>query len=300
MEILKLFLTKYPFSIKQRIKWLIQNIRFGSLFRIRKYEKSELDSGESPWGVIRKHFHYVSEFYPAAYILKAPVVCATMFDRNTPKHAIKNKLITNAIRRVARDWCLCFNESEYVIESWLSVFGASIQMAESLTKDFSKKMRSSEFIEFGPGLGGAAHFYARYYNARGILFDLPEVTNLRSIIYQSLNESRNINVTFEQITNFDELSKSLKNKKINFISTWAFTESPMEIRESFFEILNNSQAILIISNAKFGQIDNFAYLKNLQQRLHQHLHFSCDLSYLKKAPKYQKKHQLHIFVRKGH
>lgn len=284
IQVVKLVFTKYPLSIKQRIKWLIQNLRFASLFRIRKFEKSELDSGESPWGVIRKHFHFVSEFYPAAYILKAPVVSATMFDRYTPKHAIKNKLITNTISRVARDWCVCFNESEIVIENWLSVFGATIQMAEDLTKDFSRKMRSSEFIEFGPGLGGAAHFYSRYYNARGILFDLPEVTNLRSIIYQSLHESRNTNVTFEQITNFDELSKSSKNKKINFISTWAFTESPMEIRESFFEILNNSQTILIISNAKFGEIDNFAYLKNLQQRLHQHLHFSCDLSYLKKAP----------------
>ena len=202
---------------------------------------------------------------------------------------------------VALEWGDCFNETKEVIESWLSIFGATMERAEQLAPDFPKKMRSYEFIEFGPGLGGAAQLYSRYYNARGTLFDLPEVTNLRSIIYRALSRKKNTHASFEQFTNFDELSQKVKKtNKINFISTWAFTESPMEVRESFFEILNSSQTIMIISNAKFGEIDNFAYLKNLEQRLQHHIHISCDLSYLEKAPGYQKSHQLHIFVQKDY
>ena len=301
VEVIKLFFTGYPFSIKQRFTWLIQNLRFGSFFRKRHFKKSHLDSGENLWSTIRKHFFFVSEFYPVANILKAPVICATMFDRHTPKHAINDKLILETMSMVALEWGDCFNETKEVIESWLSIFGATMERAEQLAPDFPKKMRSSEFIEFGPGLGGAAQLYSRYYNARGTLFDLPEVTNLRSIIYRALSRKKNTHASFEQFTNFDELSQKVKKtNKINFISTWAFTESPMEVRESFFEILNSSQTIMIISNAKFGEIDNFAYLKNLEQRLQHHIHISCDLSYLEKAPGYQKRHQLHIFVQKDY
>ena len=112
--------TKFPLSRKQQINWLVRNLWYGSIFRRRRFDLKAADGESNIWADIGRHFHYVSEYYNSSSILKSPVVSATMFDRNAPKHELLDKDVERTIKGISAEWANCFMEDSNNIENWLS------------------------------------------------------------------------------------------------------------------------------------------------------------------------------------
>ena len=267
-DALRLLLFPYPKSFKKRLKWFLLNLAHGSFFCNRKFPTTtQTDNIKTPWNTIREHFCFVNKYYKSRHILQSPVVCSTMFLKNEPKHKVSNNQINLEIKQIAKEWSSCLNETQSNIENWMSAFGAILMKAEELNPRFIDKMKSSKLIEFGPGLGAMSVLYSRLFQTETFLFDLPELTILRSIIFELLSENGHPGYkSFQQYHDFDTLV-SKKPTRFNFISTWAFTESPIELREKFFPMLQDSETILIVSNKHFGDVDNFAYFKRFIEKI---------------------------------
>ena len=292
---LKFLISPFPSSFKTRLKWCLLNLRYSSFFRIRTVPIPPIDNNSNSWIAYRKQFQLVVEYYEPEYLLKAPIICRTMYVKKAPKHYIMNNQISLHIRQIAKAWSYCFKENQNNLENWISTFGRFLEKAEEYDPKFIDKMNSSMLIEFGPGLGAAAILYSKHFKTKIVLFDLPEVISLRKIIFESLSKNGFIDDnSYEQCSDIDNLLS--KKASTNFISTWAFTETPIELRKKIFPLLQRCKVILIVSNNYYEGVDNFSYLQELSKKLPLHLHFFCDLSFLKSAPNYQKKHQLHLYI----
>ena len=302
MSIFSLLLSKTPNSKKDRLKWFLLNLKYSSIFKLRNFGK-KVSNKDNIWSDYSKHFNYVSEYYPAKNILKAPIVQKTMFNRNAKLQKITSKKILDIIIDISKEIELSFFIPKNTSKAWLSIFGSIIEESNILEPYFENLVSSSFFIEFGPGLGFNAEIFSRLYKTKGILFDLPEIKEVRSIVFEEFNKHTDKDNKKNKPEDFSEI-KSFFNrmttvKKYSFFSTWAFTESPLDIREEFFNIINNSVITLIVSNPNFEDIDNFKYLINLGEKLKNHNHIYRDLGFLKNSPKYLTKHQLHLFINKN-
>ncbi len=302
MSILSLLLSKTPNSNKDKLKWFLLNLKHSSIFKLRNFKK-KISGKENIWSDYSKHFNYISEYYPAKNILKAPIVQKTMFDRNAKLQKINSKKILNTIIDISNEIESSFSISTNTSKSWLSIFGSIIEQSTILEPNFENLVSSSYFVEFGPGLGFNAEIYSRLYKSKGIFFDLPEIKNVRSIVFEEFNKVTNEDNKSKKPEEFSEIKSFLNRvktlQKYSFFSSWAFTESPLDVRKEFFKLINNSIITLIISNPKFEDIDNFEYLLNLGENLKDHRHVYRDLGFLKNSPKYLTKHQLHLFINKN-
>tara|TARA_B100000886_G_C20388376_1_gene477130 strand:+ start:110 stop:1027 length:918 start_codon:yes stop_codon:yes gene_type:complete len=302
LNIFSLFLIKTPNSKIDKLKWFLLNVRYSSIFKIRNFKK-KISKKENIWSDYSKHFNYISEYYPAKNILKAPIVQKTMFDKNAKLQKINSKSVQDTINDISKEIEASFFISKNISKAWLSIFGSIIEQSNILEPDFENLVSSNYFIEFGPGLGFNAEIYSRLFNSRGILFDLPEIKNVRSIVIKEFKKYSDSDNKSKKPEEFSEIKSFLNRvktlQKYSFFSTWAFTESPLDIRKKFFNIINNSVITLIVSNPKFENIDNFEYLNNLGEKLKYHNHIYKDLGFLKNSPKYLKKHQLHLFINKN-
>ena len=302
MSIFSLLLSKTPNSKKDRLKWFLLNLKYSSIFKLRNFGK-KVSNKDNIWSDYSKHFNYVSEYYPAKNILKAPIVQKTMFDKNAKLQKINSKSVQDTINDISKEIEASFFISKNISKAWLSIFGSIIEQSNILEPDFENLVSSNYFIEFGPGLGFNAEIYSRLFNSRGILFDLPEIKNVRSIVIKEFKKYSDSDNKSKKPEEFSEIKSFLNRvktlQKYSFFSTWAFTESPLDIRKKFFNIINNSVITLIVSNPKFENIDNFEYLNNLGEKLNEHKHIYRDLGFLKNSPKYLRKHQLHLFINKN-
>ena len=290
-----------PSSITEKIKWFIFNLRNGAIVKKRKFQSLKNLDRKNIWSDYRKHFHYVSEYYPSKNILKSPVVRKTMFDINAPKQLIKSKPINCAIEEISLGIEKTFSVKKNSSKAWMSNFGLILEEASKLDPNFENLIRANYFVEFGPGLGFNGQLISLLYNSNPIFYDLPEIKNVRSLVlkeYKKFSKQRKqlpdefseINPLFEKINQIP---------KFSFISTWAFTETPVETRNKFLKMINKSQVSLIVSNPKFEDVDNYLYLEHLSKKLINHKHIFRDLGFLKKSPKFLQKHQLHLFLNKN-
>lgn len=151
-----LFTVGFPSSSWQRVRWFFLNLIFGSLVRKRRFPAAHLDSGDNPWGEMRPHFHYVSEYYAPRNILRSPLIQRTMYVANAPRQPFSDTAIQSSVEKTATCWSASFNEKEGNIHNWLTSCGSILQRAEALIPGFADAMRSAPFVEFGPGLSGAA------------------------------------------------------------------------------------------------------------------------------------------------
>ncbi len=302
MSIFSLLLLKTPNSKKDKLKWFLLNLKYSSIFKLRNFKKN-ISKKDNIWSDYSKHFNFVSEYYPAKNILKAPIVQKTMFDKNAKLQKINSIKLKDTINDISNEIKSSFLISKNTSKAWLSIFGSIIEQSKILEPDFENLVSSNYFIEFGPGLGFNAEIYSRLFNSKGILFDLPEIKEVRSIVLEEFNKYSDLSNKSKKPEDFSEIKSFLNRvktlQKYSFLSTWAFTESPLDIRAEFFNIINNSTITLIVSNPNFEEIDNFKYLSNLGEKLKNHNHISRDLGFLKNSPKYLKKHQLHLFIKKN-
>ena len=301
MNTLSLLLINTPSSITGKIKWFFHNLRNGAIIKKRKFIILKTSEKRNIWSDYRKHFHFVSEYYPPKNILKSPVVRKTMFDINAPKQVIRSQQIKSAIEEISLGIEKSFSVKKKLSKAWMSNFGSILEEAINLDQNFENLIRAKYFIEFGPGLGFNGKLISLLYNPTPIFYDLPEITNVRSLVLKEFEKygktNKKISEEFFEINPF--FKKINKVQSFSFISTWAFTETPLELREKFFQIINKSQVALIVSNPKFEDVNNYLYLEHLSKKLINHKHIFRDLGFLKKSPKFLQKHQLHLFLNKN-
>lgn len=226
------------------------------------------------------------------------MILNTMYGSFSPECQIHCKKIKRLVDSLSNRIDAAFNLKVNSSLGCLSTFGALLQKCEELELGILEKMKGQKFIEFGPGLGFASQFYSKLFETNGIHYDLAVVTEVRNLC---LNEYMKHNSDFfiqpEEFEIYENLEEKVSSlDKYSFISTWAFTESPLSVREKFEHIISNSNIALIVSNKIFGGVDNFHYLEDMAGRLKNHKHVKCDLGFLENAPSYKKRHELHLFV----
>ncbi len=268
--------------------------------KLKLSKESNKSDRNQIWSSFEGHFKFVSEYYKPKNILNSPMVQETMYGSFAPLHIINKFEIKNLIYSFSRRIDATFNKGDSSL-GWLSLFGALLERCEELEPGLLERMRGQNFVEFGPGLGFAGQIYSQLFEAKGLNYDLNVVTKVRNLCLKEFNKyNSDLFIEPEEFESIEELEKKvLSLPQYSFISTWAFTESPINVRNKFEKIIANSNTCLIVSNKKFSNISNFKYLQDMSERLPNHKHLKCDLSFLKNAPSFQQKHQLHLFICKN-
>ena len=269
MKALSFLIHKFPKKFSSRLKWGLKNLYYGSLFKVRNIRFDKKSLNESPWEDFKSHFRFVAEYYPASNILHSPMIQSTMFAKYAPQHPIDDESIKKTVFELSEKIEKTFNLGSGAAIGWLSTFGAIIEKSKEMEPTFKEKFEKGRFVEFGPGLGFAGQIYSKVFKNSGIYFDLPEVSQVRNICSTKLETNyKNYFVKASEFTNVTQLIDELqKHKNYSFISTWAFTEAPISVREDFHKIIENANVTLIISNTNFDEIDNLSYLRDLSDRL---------------------------------
>jgi len=85
-----------------------------------------------------------------------------------------------------------------------------------------------------------------------------------------------INLSLEEIereiysTGFYKNNKNYFSNNISnyiFIANWSLSETPIKFRKKFYNLIKNSQLILICFQEKFEKINNLKYFQNMEKKL---------------------------------
>ena len=171
------------------------------------------------------------------------------------KKILKEDNVGNPIR-----YFLYFNSSGNRINHVFFLF-----LIEEKLKINLKKIE--KIFEFGGGYGCMARIFSKInQNIKYICFDTYYV-NLLQYYYLSHN---NLNVGFSKHKNYfltSQLKKNINSKNDLFIANWSLSETPINYRKKFNNIIQNSHYIFISFQQKFENIDNLKYFNDLKNKL---------------------------------
>ena len=128
-----------------------------------------------------------------------------------------------------------------------------------------------KIFEFGAGYGCMARIFSKINkDVKYTCFDTFNV-NLLQYYYLSHN---NLNVGFKEKRNNFLLKSSIKetalyqkkNSDFLFIANWSLSETPLNFRKNFEELIKKSEYILISFQEKFENIDNLKYFSSLKKK----------------------------------
>ena len=109
-------------------------------------------------------------------------------------------------------------------------------------------------VEFGGGVGDLSRFiFDLGYEGEYVIYDFPEILEIQKLNFIS---SRKKPIFTSDIP-------SHLNKSTLFISTWGFSESPLELRDKFMNTLSPDNW-LIITQRNIFDIDNDLYFDSWQ------------------------------------
>jgi hypothetical protein len=127
-----------------------------------------------------------------------------------------------------------------------------------------------QIVEFGPGIGETARvicdlgFSGNYY-----LYDLPEVYRISG--YYNRNN--------KNVSTVDHYSKIDASKKTLFISTWAISEVPFDLRYRVFSHFESADYLLIYQNTVF-EYNNEEYFKKFFPNIVKKPYLEIEISFL--------------------
>ena len=130
----------------------------------------------------------------------------------------------------------------------------------------SLKEKIRTVFEFGAGYGCMARIFSKLNNKiKYICFDTDYV-NLLQFYYLKHN---NLDVGFHKKNKF-YLTSNLKTTRNNydlFIANWSISETPINFRKKFLNIMSSSKYILICFQEEFENTNNLKYFKLLKSKL---------------------------------
>ncbi len=141
-----------------------------------------------------------------------------------------------------------------------------------LIEEFNIDLKKiKKIFEFGGGYGCMARIFSKVNNKiKYTCFDTFYV-NLLQFYYLACN---NLNVGFKKKNNFflssnyKQIKKyHKKNSNYLFIANWSISETPLQFRKNFEEIIKNSKYILIGFQESFENINNLKYFSNLKKKI---------------------------------
>ena len=150
-----------------------------------------------------------------------------------------------------------------------------------------KKIKDHEtIVEFGGGYGSMCRLiYRMGYTGSYIIYDFEHFNIIQNYYLKSIGLKLNVKILkkFTQlkknnyiylVSDLNVLKKILnKNSKTLFLSTWGFSECPVDLRVFFKNIIKNSCSLLLGFQKKFNDINNLYYFKS---------NFFTQKTYLKK------------------
>ncbi len=128
-------------------------------------------------------------------------------------------------------------------------------------------------VEFGGGYGSMCRLL-RNLGFKGIyvIYDLPEFSllqdfylrgiGLETVVYQGEKPVRGQNILVSGMERFEDLKALLPDGKKLFIATWSISETPLESRQRFLNLIVNYDYYLIAFQEKFDGIDNTAFFRS--------------------------------------
>lgn len=199
--------------------------------------------------------------------IRWPVIQKTMFVGNVPyidpeykylveherwetwKEAIKETDIGNPIRYTANP-----------DTSANTIHGAYyLAVAEDRLKFQAKDMKY--IFELGAGYGCFAKTVKNLgFNGTYYIHDLDVFMKLQKYYLDT------VGVPVVLLDNLENIDVKEKDKAL-FVSTWAFSETPMEMREDIWNVIRGFKYILITFQDTFDRIDNYNYFREKAKEL---------------------------------
>ena len=141
-----------------------------------------------------------------------------------------------------------------------------------LSDEFNVDLKKiNKVFEFGSGYGCLARIFSKINKSISyVCFDTPYV-NLLQYYYLKQNS---LDVGFNNKNNFILMSDLKKNKNLVtnfsnylFVANWSLSETPVQFRKKFFNLIKKSNLILICFQEKFEDINNLKYFLDLEKKL---------------------------------
>ena len=204
------------------------------------------------YSFIQKMFFLHNRFF----IFKELILIKKSHKWSFYKKILKEDDVGNPIR-----YFLYFNSSGNRINHVFFLF----LIEQQLKIDLKNKIK--RVFEFGGGYGCMARIFSKINKKiKYVCFDTYYV-NLLQYYYLSHN---NLNVGFSRHRNYflmSQLKKNINFKNDLFIANWSLSETPINYRKKFNNIIQNSRYIFISFQQKFENIDNLKYFHDLKNKL---------------------------------
>lgn len=295
-----LLTASYPKTFREKVRWFFINFRYGLAGRPSTLSKPIRfrKQGAGVWDVMRKQFGYVGNYYCSKDYLHAPAIRNTMF--SLPEYfASIDPTSRTIVQELSLEISRVFGVDSRGTHAWLTTFAAIVARIGHKDKKCLAALQDSPIIEFGPGTGLAGILYNRLLGQKVYFLDLEEVTRLRGKILELLADQTKRDLGVSNLA-FEDFCSSEVLENFSFISTWAFSETPVEVRERYKPFLAKSKIVLIIANAKFNEVENHQYFGNNFLSQSHELIADEDLSFLgKNYPSYMKRHRFYLYRSKS-
>ncbi len=143
-------------------------------------------------------------------------------------------------------------------------------LLNKLQKDLEINLNNIDFVtEFGGGYGSMCRIAfnnLKLSKVKWSIIDLPIMVELqKAYLKQSLTTEKLENITF--VNSFKKITP--KNKSL-FIATWSLSETPIVLRSSLEEWLNEFSYLFIAFQKNYNGISNLEYFEQLKTKLHNH------------------------------
>jgi hypothetical protein len=222
---------------------------------------------------------YIRWFDPRNF-LEWGVITSTMFLKNAQKDCLA-EMQKSAAWPV---WETAIKEDEFgkpAIDPAAKTSGTLVahayhlyRMRESTEIDY-KNLET--IVEFGGGYGSMCRLVRKLgFVGNYIIYDLPEFSALQKFYLRGIGSDaadmknfsgiRGGNILLSDEEDVKKVLAAESDGKKLFIATWSISESPVEQREIFFEIINGFDYFLFGYQDKFDGIDNIGYFKDLRNR----------------------------------
>jgi hypothetical protein len=261
--------------IRLRFYTILSSLKADSLFRVRPWRYASLPHGV--WGGFTRLFSIYFSGVSPRYILDSFVVKRTMlpatikqlpFKSNMPviKTYFQDSAVPCSIEYLSSEVPRLFSGlSKEMIETWLwSYYYPFYLFREQLTKETALSFMP---VELGAGTGLFSHSFRNANEKDVVVFDLPAVLHLQSIVKDELNKRCVNKSELHQTSSVQELKSIVSGEKYSLLSFWAFTEFPQELRDSFISLIANSEFSLFASNQKFEGVSNKSYFEDIVARI---------------------------------
>tara|TARA_X000000950_G_scaffold17075_1_gene18518 strand:- start:1260 stop:2171 length:912 start_codon:yes stop_codon:yes gene_type:complete len=255
--------VRYFFTKKFYYPIIINNINYYEYnYKIQNANLPEI--GDKSWIHKLKIFHNHIKRNGFINFLQNPVILDTMFVRD---NSFTNREV-NYLKSLNLDLKL-LNENNIgnpILSKFLKNSSANlIHHATHYEKflEFSDFNKFDYIFEFGGGYGSMARYIAnrtptlKQYS----IYDLELFTILQEFYLKNL--FKDTHIKFEFLSNYKDLILKNNFEKSLFISTWALSETPYELRVRFEKYILKFNFILIAFQKSVSDYNNLEYFNKL-------------------------------------